>query len=80
MASRVKMKKLMLEVVIERDKAGYFAYCPLLQGCYTQGATYEKVLENIKDAIRLHLEDRKATHQSLPAPDAISVTTLELTV
>jgi len=74
------MKKLMLEVVIEKDKDGYFAYCPALQGCYTQGATYEEAVENIKDAIRLHLEDRKATHQTLPSPEAISVTTLELTV
>jgi predicted RNase H-like HicB family nuclease len=39
-------------VVIEKDKDGYFTYCPELQGCYTQGATYEEVLENIKDAIR----------------------------
>lgn len=74
------MKKLMLEVVIEKDRDGYFAYCPALQGCYTQGATYEEVVEHIKDAIRLHLEDRKAAHQPLPAPEAISVTTLELSV
>jgi len=74
------MKKLMLEVVIEKDRSGYFAYCPALQGCYTQGATYEEALENIKDAIRLHLEDRKATRQILPSPETISVTTLELTV
>jgi len=26
--------------------------------CYTQGDTYEEVLENIKDAMRLHIEDR----------------------
>jgi len=74
------MKKLMLEVVIEKDRDGYFAYCPALQGCYTQGETYEEVVANIKDAIRLHLEDRKAAHQALPSPEAISVTTLELTV
>ena len=45
-------------VVIERDVNGYFAFCPELQGCYTQGDNYEEVLENIKDAIRLHIEDR----------------------
>ena len=74
------MKTIMLEVVIERDRSGYFAYCPPLQGCYTQGDSYEEALHNIKDAIRLHLKDRKATHHPLPSPDAISVTTLELTV
>jgi predicted RNase H-like HicB family nuclease len=30
---------------------------PALQGCYTQGDSYEKVLFNIEDAIRLHIED-----------------------
>jgi predicted RNase H-like HicB family nuclease len=74
------MKKIMLEVVIEKDRGGYFAYCPVLQGCYTQGETYEEVIENIKDAIRLHLEDRKAAHETLPSPESISVTTLELTL
>jgi predicted RNase H-like HicB family nuclease len=45
-------------VVIERDEEGYFVFCPELQGCYTQGATYEEAVENIKDAIRLHVADR----------------------
>jgi predicted RNase H-like HicB family nuclease len=44
--------------VIEKDNEGYFAFCPELQGCYTQGVTYKEVLENAKDAIRLHIEDR----------------------
>ena len=52
------MDNYRFSVVIERDKRGYFAFCPELEGCYTQGDTYEKVLENIKDAIRLHVEDR----------------------
>jgi len=49
-----KMNVYKISVVIEKDKDGYFAYCPELQGCYTQGETYEEVLENIKDAIKLY--------------------------
>jgi predicted RNase H-like HicB family nuclease len=52
------MRKLLLTLVIEKDKDGYFAFCPVLQGCYTQGDSYEEVLRNIEDAIRLHIEDR----------------------
>ena len=37
-------------VIIEKDKDGYFSYCPALQGYYTQGDTYEEVLENTRDA------------------------------
>lgn len=72
------MKKYLLDVVIEKDKDGYFAYCPLIQGCYTQGATYEEVLVNIKDAIRLHLEDIQASKMAFSSPESISVTTLEV--
>jgi len=53
-------------VVIERDEEGYFAFCPELQGCYTQGKTYEEVLKNIKDAIRLHIEDRLESGEEIP--------------
>ncbi len=45
-------------IVIEKDEDGYFVYCPTLQGCYTQGDTYEEAVANIEDAIRLHVEDR----------------------
>ena len=74
------MKRYLLEVVVEKDEEGYFAYCPALQGCYTQGSTYEEAIKNVKDAIRLHLEDRRATRQGLPSTESISVTTLELAV
>jgi len=54
------VKKYTLPIIIEKDKDGYYAACPSLQGCYTQGDTYEEVLANIKDAITLHIQDRIA--------------------
>jgi len=54
------MRTYRFSVVIEKDADGYFAFCPELQGCYTQGDTYEETIENIEDAIRLHMEDRMA--------------------
>lgn len=64
-------------IVIEKDQDGYFAYCPALQGCYTQGDTYEEAMENIEDAIRLHIEDRQTEQEHVPAK-LISVSTLEV--
>ena len=52
------MKRYQISVVIEKDADGYFAFCPELQGYYTQGDSYEEVLENIRDAIHLHKEER----------------------
>jgi len=61
------MRKFTMSIVIEKDKDGYFAFCPSLQGCYAQGDTYEEALANIEDAIHLHLEDRLACGEPVPA-------------
>jgi Uncharacterized conserved protein len=67
-------------VVTEKDNEGYFAFCPELQGCYTQGETYEEVLDNIKDAIRLHIEDRMDNGEEIPQSESVSLTLMEVTV
>ena len=55
----MKKKLYNLTVVIEQDETGRFlAICPALQGCYTEGETIEQALELIKDAMKLHIEDR----------------------
>ncbi len=59
---------------------GYFAFCPELQGCYTQGDTCEEVLENIKDAIRLHIEDRIESGEEIPQSESVSLTLMEVAV
>jgi len=53
------MKQYNFPIIIEQDDDGYFATCPELQGCYSQGSTYEEAMSNIKDAINLHLIDIK---------------------
>jgi predicted RNase H-like HicB family nuclease len=67
-------------VVIEKDREGYFAFCPKLQGCYTQGDTYEEVLENITDAMRLHIEDRIEGGEEIPQTELVSLTLMEVAV
>ena len=74
------MRKFVLPVVIEKDKDGYFVFCPTLQGCYTQGDSYEEALNNIEDAIRLHIEDRLASGESIPTAEMISLTSLEVRI
>jgi predicted RNase H-like HicB family nuclease len=67
-------------VIVEKDDDGYFARCNELQGCYTQGGTYEEVIENIKDAIHLHVEDRIENGEEIPQPESVSLTLMELAV
>jgi predicted RNase H-like HicB family nuclease len=53
------MKRYTLPIIIERDAEGFYVSCPPLQGCYSQGDTYDEALSNIQDAVRLHLADLK---------------------
>lgn len=73
------MKNITLPIVVEGDADGYFVSCPALQGCYSQGDTYEEAVENIKDAVRLHLEDRIADGEEIPEV-SVSLSTIEIAV
>lgn len=44
-----------VNVVIEKDENGYYAFCPELKGCQTQGDSLDEVLLNIKEAAVLYL-------------------------
>jgi len=74
------MKQYDFPIIIEQDEDGYFATCPELQGCYSQGDTYEEATSNIKDAINLHLQDRVATKEKIRTPKSISLSTVHITL
>lgn len=74
------MRNYRFAVIVEKDEDGYFAYSPELQGCYTQGDTFEEVMANIKDAIKLHVEDRLASNEPVTTSEVISFSSLEVMV
>ncbi len=69
-----------LSVVVEKDEDGYAAFCPELDGCYTQGDTYEEVMDHIRDAMKLHIEDRVASGEDVTSFESISLTSMEVVV
>jgi len=74
------MQRLMYPVILERDDEGYFVSCPALQGCYSQGETYEEAIANIRDAVRLHIEDRLANREEIPEAVSLSLSTVEVSI
>lgn len=46
------------KIVLRRSDEGYSVSCPGLPGCWSQGATEEEALANIRDAIREYLAAR----------------------
>ena len=45
--------------IIEKDGEWYVAYCPEVPGANGQGKTLEECRENLVEAIKLILEDRR---------------------
>ena len=69
-----------VSVVIEKDEHGYYAYCPELEGCQTQGDSVDEVMVNIKEAIELYIETLSPEELKEAVSKEILTTTLEVQV
>ncbi len=47
---------MIYRVVLQSSEEGFAVSCPGLPGCWSQGATEQEALENIRVAIREYLE------------------------
>ncbi len=45
--------------IVEKDGEWFIAYCPEIPGANGQGKTKEDCLQNLSEAIKLILEDRR---------------------
>lgn len=61
-------------VLIEKDEDGILvAKVPDIPGCHTQAKSMPKLLERIKEAIELCLEEKKSHNEHLPHSEFIGV-------
>jgi predicted RNase H-like HicB family nuclease len=65
-------------VIIERDEHGYYAWCPELKGCQSQGASLEEALANIREAIELYLETLPPDDRDVLLSQEILTTAIEV--
>ncbi|WP_273403924.1 type II toxin-antitoxin system HicB family antitoxin [Campylobacter avium] len=70
---------MLLNVLIEKDKDGYFARILELDGCVSQGDTYEEALFNIKEAGELYLESLKSEEKQNIENKTTSIVPIVLT-
>jgi predicted RNase H-like HicB family nuclease len=59
-------------VVIEKADGNYSAYVPDLPGCVATGATVAAVEDEIRAAIRFHIEGLEADGLEVPQPTSIA--------
>ncbi len=69
-----------LSVVVEKDDAGYFAYCPELKGCHSQGDTYDEAVANVTEAVELYLETMSEDEKKEALSKEILTTSIEVAV
>ena len=60
-------------VVIEKPAGNYSGYVPDLPGCVATGATVEAVENEIREAIRFHIDGLKEDGQPVPQPTTVAV-------
>lgn len=69
-----------LNILIEKDEDGYYAYCPELPGCQTQGDSLEEVRENMKEAVEVYLETLSEEEKTAIFSKEVMTMTLEVQV
>ena len=65
-------------VLIEKDEHGFYAWCPELKGCQSQGTTIEDALANIREAIELYLETLSEDERDASLSREVLTTTVQV--
>ena len=67
-------------VIIEKDENGYYAYCPQLDGCQSQGDSLDEIKINIQEAIELYISTLDDEEKQLLLTKEISMVNMEVKV
>lgn len=62
------VSEMQYTIVIEKSPRNYAAYAPDLPGCIATGATREETLDEMRQAIRLHIESLREHGEPVPEP------------
>ena len=53
-------------VVHGAEEGGYWVDVPSLPGCFSQGETIDEAMNNVREAIELHIQGLKDEGQDIP--------------
>ena len=77
------MEKYRFQVLIEQDEDGFYvADVPALQGCHSQGRTFEEALQNIREVIAMCVQEMLEEGKPIESryPEVVGIKTLEISV
>jgi len=67
-----------IDVIPEEDGKGYYVIVPSLPGCFSQGKTVEEALENVQEAIALHVRSLRKQGEAVPIEENTLHTVIEV--
>lgn len=74
------MKICNYKIVIEEcEEGGFYAECPAFPGCHVEGETFEETMQEMKQALRVFIDDYIERKEDLPS-DKFIVTSIQVTV
>ena len=77
MAKKIVEKVLRYNAIFEpAEEGGFTVTVPKLPGVVTEGETFEKAMEMVKDAIKGYLEILQEQREKIPDPDDKTITAL----
>jgi predicted RNase H-like HicB family nuclease len=60
-------------VVHSTEEGGYWVDVPSLPGCFSQGETIDEAMNNVKEAIELHIQGLKDDGQEVPKEEGLVI-------
>jgi predicted RNase H-like HicB family nuclease len=72
--------KYTVNVIYEKDKHGYYVFRPQLEGCQSQGDTFEEARATIQEAIELFLETLSPNEITARLSHEVVTSSLEIAV
>jgi predicted RNase H-like HicB family nuclease len=57
MTGGVVMTAKLTMICSRQENGSYFAVCPEVKGCYTQGDTYEETVANLKELVEITVKE-----------------------
>ena len=76
--TEVDMSGYRFSAYVVRDREGWAAHCPEFPDCRARGTTYEDALDNLRDVIRIFVEDGLGDDEPPPQPGETCFTALDL--
>jgi predicted RNase H-like HicB family nuclease len=77
-STEVDMSGYRFSAYVIRDREGWAAHCPEFPDCRARGVTYEVALDNLRDVIRIFVEDGLGDDEAPPQHDGLTFTTLSV--